>query len=155
MRYKQSEPRAPGELRELNAKEAVFVEALGNGDDNITAYKAAYGPGHYSPAALRVAACRKASESHIQDHLRALRAVGLTKSGLTLAMRIEDEMAFAQRCEDSGNMGAAGGARERVNRLLGLYVERSEIILTSTPEQTLRELALMIDEEPENIEVRH
>jgi hypothetical protein len=153
MQHKRSAPRAPAELRELNARELVFVEALGQGDDNCVAYTKAYGPHNCSAATLRVNACRKAAEPQIQEHLRALRAVGFYNARLTLQHRIEAELAFAQRCEDAGNYGAAGGAFDRVNKMLGLYVERSEVTVTTDPATTLKELAAMIGEG--ELEVRH
>jgi hypothetical protein len=85
--------------------------------------------------------------------LRALRAVGFYNARLTLQHRIEAELAFAQRCEDAGNYGAAGGAFDRVNKMLGLYVERSEVTVTTDPATTLKELAAMIGEG--ELEVRH
>jgi hypothetical protein len=36
---------------------------------------------------------------------------------------------------------------------MGLYIERAEIVVTSSPEQTLKELEQMLGGEP--IEVRH
>jgi hypothetical protein len=66
----------------------------------------------YSPAALRVQACRKVAEPKIQAHLRALRSVGYANARLTLEGRIEAELGFAQRAEYAGNYGAAGGAHD-------------------------------------------
>jgi len=74
-----------------------------------------------------VQACRKVAEPHIQAHLRALRSVGFTNARLTLEGRLESELAFAQRCEDAGNFGAAGGAHDRINKLMGLYVDRIDV----------------------------
>jgi hypothetical protein len=45
---------------------------------------------------------------------------------LTLEQRLTDELAFAQRAEEAGNFGAAGGARDRINKLLGFYGDRPE-----------------------------
>jgi hypothetical protein len=153
MRNKQTAPMpVPDELPELSVKEMAFVEAIGEGLNYMDAYRKAYGAEGYSAPTLRVKACNKAGEDKIQCWLRHLRATGFERACQTLDARISDEMAFAQRCEDSGNMGAAGMARERCNRLMGLYIDRQEIVLTSSPEQTLRELELMIGGEP--IEVR-
>jgi hypothetical protein len=145
----------PDDLPLLSAREQVFVERLGQGDTNTDAYRAAYGAeGHGAPS-LRVIACRKAAEPRIRQYLRTLMAAGFAKACQTREQRIEDEMAFAERCEAAGNYGAAGCARDRLNRLLGFYVEKSEIILKSSPEQTLQELAELIGEDSANIEVRH
>src|SRR6185437_16284417 len=115
------------ELPVLNPEEQTLVEALGQGDDNTEAYRRAYGAEGYSPPALRVRACRKVAEQKIQEHLRALRSGGFANAKLTLENRLLDEMAFAQRAEDAGNFGAAGGAHDRINKLMGLYVERMEL----------------------------
>jgi len=40
---------------------------------------------------------------------------------------LEAELAFAQRAEDAGNFGAADGAHDRANKLLGYYVEKHEV----------------------------
>jgi hypothetical protein len=155
MQHRKTTPKAPAAVRDLNARELVFVEALGQGDDNCVAYSKAYGPHNCSAATLRVNACRKAAEPQIQEHLRALRAIGFANARLTLQYRIEAELAFAQRCEDAGNYGAAGGAFDRVNKMLGLYVERSEVVVAVDPAVTLKELAAMIGEDGGDIEVRH
>jgi hypothetical protein len=139
----------------LNAREAVFVECLGQGDNNMVAYRKAYGEQTCSVASLTVKACQKAAEPKIQQHLAALRAVGFANARLSLQDRVEQELAFAQRCENSGNMGAAGGAYDRVNKLLGLYVERTVAVVSTDPAVTLKELADLIGEDSESIEVRH
>jgi hypothetical protein len=154
MRHQKTAPREPGELRDLSVQEQAFVEALGQGDDNSVAFQKAYGPQTCSVATLRVKACHKAAEPKIRAHLAALRAVGFSNARLTLEGRIEAELAFAQRAETSGNWGAAGGAFDRINKLLGLYCDRSEMVVKSAdPDVTLRELAAMIGED--KIEVRH
>jgi hypothetical protein len=158
MKHKQTEAAAAmqdDELPLLNAAEAAFVEAIGSGDNNIEAYRKAFGAGGYNPNALRVEACRKAASPRIQVHLRHLRAAGLARASVTLQQRIEEEYAFAARCEAANNWGAAGCTYDRLNKLCGLYVDKAEIVLTSTPEQTLRELASMIGEDPDKIEVKH
>jgi hypothetical protein len=152
MRYQKTEAAPADDLPELSVKEMAFVEAIGEGLNYIDSYRKAYGAEGYSAPSLRVKACRKAAEERIQCHLRALRGVGFQNPRLTLESRIVDELAFAARCEQAGNYGAAGGSYDRINRLCGYYVEKAEITLTSTPEQTLRELELMIGGEP--IEVR-
>lgn len=128
------------ELAPLSPEEARFVEALAVRSSNVEAYRKAYGAEGYSPAALRVQACRKAAEAKIQAHLKILRAQGLASARLTLDDRIEEELAFAQRCEDAGNMGAAGQARDRVNKLLGLYVEKVQDVTEHDPQRTLLEI---------------
>jgi hypothetical protein len=153
MRHRKSEPRPAGELRALNARELIFVESLGQGDSNIAAYRRAYGAEGYSEPALLVEACRKAAAPHIRAHLRSLRAAGFASARLRLEDRVIAELAFAQRCEDAGNYGAAGGAFDRVNKMLGLYVERSEVVVSVDPQVTLKELASMIGED--SLEVRH
>jgi hypothetical protein len=146
--------RTPDELPMLSHKEAVFLEAIAAGDDNCTAFRKAWDAEGYSINALRVEACRRAASDKIQAHLRVLRAVGLDRAGVTLQGRIEAELAFAQRCENAGNYGAAGQAYDRLNKLAGLYpAERREVTVTSTPEQTLQELEAMIG--GTKIEVRH
>lgn len=128
------------ELPQLSVDEQRLVEALGAGDNNIEAYSKAYGKSNYSPAALRVAACRKVAEPKIQAHLIALRSVGFTNARLTLQDRLESELAFAQRAESAGNFGAAGGAYDRLNKLMGLYIERLEVS-AADPLETLRQIA--------------
>jgi hypothetical protein len=130
-----------GELAPLSPEETRFVEALAVRSSNVDAYREAYGAEGYSAAALRVQACRKAGEPKIRAHLKLLRANGLANARLTLNDRIEEELAFAQRCEDSGNMGAAGQARDRVNKLLGLYVEKVADVTEHDPARTLAEIA--------------
>jgi hypothetical protein len=153
MRYQKTEAAPADDLPPLNAQEAIFVERLGQGDTNIDAYKKAYGAEGYAPASLRVAACQKAGEDKIQKWLRHLQAAGFERACQSLQQRIEDEMAFGARCELAGNYGAAGMTRDRCNKLMGLYIERAEIVVTSSPEQTLKELEQMLGGEP--IEVRH
>lgn len=138
----EQEPIDMSELEPLSAQEQAFVEALGQLSNNTEAYRRAYGAGSYSSAALRVQACRKAAEPKIQAHLKVLRAQGLANARLTMSDRIEDELAFMQRCEDAGNMGAAGQARDRVNKLLGLYVEKVQDVTDYDPQRTLAEIAV-------------
>lgn len=127
------------ELDDLSPQEEALVESLGLGMDNCAAYRKAYGAEGYSAAALRVRACRKVAEPQIQAALRKLRAVGFANSQLTLDQRIEAEMAFAQRAEDAGNFGAAGGALDRVNKLLGLYTENVNVKFNA-PDNVLEEI---------------
>jgi hypothetical protein len=155
MQNMKTPPRPASDLPELNAKEMIFVEALGQGDDNCQAYRRAYGAENYSPASLTVKACQKAAEPNIRAHLSALRAVGFASARLRLEDRIVSELAFAERAEMAGNYGAAGGAHDRVNKMLGHYVERSVAIVSTDPAVTLKELADMIGEDTESIEVRH
>lgn len=128
------------ELPPLSVDEQRLVEALGQGDNNTEAYRKAYGASGYSPASLHVRACVKVAEPHIQAHLAALRAVGFDKAVISLQHRIEVELAFAQRAEKAGNFGAAGGAHDRVNKLMGLYIERLEVS-AADPLETLRQIA--------------
>jgi hypothetical protein len=126
----------------LSAEEEKLVELVSDGKlTQSDAYATAYDAHGYSPAALAVRACRKIAEPQIQAHLRSLRAVGLAKAGLSLEQRIKDEQAFAQRAEDAGNFGAAGGSHDRLNKLLGLYVERHADVTAHDPVETLREIA--------------
>jgi hypothetical protein len=156
MRYQKTAAMPPApDLPELNAKEWVFVEAIGEGLDNCAAYRKAYGAEWYSNPALRVKACDKAGEPKIREWLRHLRAEGFERACQSLQQRIEDEMAFGARCEAAGNWGAASMTRDRCNKLMGLYIERQEIVVSSSPEQTLKELADLIGENPDKIEVRH
>jgi hypothetical protein len=142
MQHKKTSPKpaADNDLPRLSVQEQALVEALGQGDDNCAAYRKAYGAEGYSPAALRVQACRKVAEPKIQAHLRALRSVGYANARLTLEQRLEAELAFAQRAEDAGNFGAAGGAHDRVNKLLGYYVDKLDVTVHD-PLETLREIA--------------
>lgn len=139
----------PENLPILTEQEQKLIEALGQGLNNSAAYRAAYGAQGYSDAALRVRACRKVAEPDIQAHLRALQAVGFANSKLTLDERISDELAFARRAEDAGNYGAAGGAHDRVNKLLGLYVERMDVTLND-PERILDEIRQILPDFDEN-----
>lgn len=143
--YKPKPGKPESNLSILSAEEEKLVEAVALGADNSEAYKRAYGAEGYSAAALRVRACRKIAEPKIQEHLRALRSVGVANSKLTLERRMEDELSFAQRAEDAGNYGAAGGAYDRVNKLLGLYIERT-MEIAADPMSTLDELARLSPE---------
>lgn len=129
------------ELPPLNLEEQSLVEMILAGKSNTDAYLIAYNAIGYQRASLMVKACRKVAEKHIQAHLRAIRAVGTDKARLTLEDRLVSELAFAQRCEDAGNMGAAGGTYDRINKLMGLYVERFEDISIMDPLQTLASIA--------------
>lgn len=135
-------PRTANPLdRPLNAEEEKMLEAWAMGEDQVSCYRAGYGAEGYSLPALKVRACRKFAEPHMQAHMRALRGSGLAKSRLTIEERVETELAFAQRAEDAGNFGAAGGAHDRVNKLLGHYVEKFEDVSRSDPLAALQELA--------------
>ena len=142
MQNQKTEPKTElDELPALNAEEMTLVEALGQGDDNVQAYRRAYEAEGYRLPELRVRACRKVAEPKIQLHLRHLRAVGFANAKLTLESRLMDELAFAQRAEDAGNYGAAGGSHDRINKLMGLYVERLEV-MQADPLDALRQIAL-------------
>lgn len=148
MQNQRTEPLPADELDVLSVEEEKLVEAVALGHDNPTAYQMAYGATGYSPGALKVRACRKIAEPKIQAHLRALRAVGLANSGLTIQRRIETELAFAERAEMAGNFGAAGGAHDRVNKLLGMYVEKIKDVTNDTdPVRTLRDIAAIAGED--------
>lgn len=142
MQNQKTEPNPElDDLPLLNAEEERLVELIAGGEDNSAAYLRAYNATGYSKAALHVRACRKVAEPKIQQHLRALRSVGLAKAQLSLAERLKDEMAFAQRAENAGNFGAAGGANDRVNKLLGLYVEKIQDVTSFDPVETIKEIA--------------
>lgn len=127
-------------LPPLSVQEQRLIEALGQGDSNTEAYRKAYGAEGYSQASLHVRACVKVAQSHIQAHLVRLRSVGLNRAVISLQQRMEAELAFAQRAEAAGNFGAAGGAYDRLNKLMGLYVERLEVS-AADPLETLRQIA--------------
>ena len=139
-RDKKTSPKELEELPILNKEESALIEAWAAGLDQTACYRAAYGAEGYSLPALYVAACRKFADPKINAHMRALRAVGLAKASLSLHERIEAEQAFAQRAEDDGNYGAAGQAHDRVNKLLGLYVEKFEDT-SQDPLKLLEEIA--------------
>lgn len=134
---KLTEPQDDTELPILNHEEEALVEAWAQGHDQTTCYRMAYGAAGYSAPALKVRACRKFAESKIQAHLRALQASGLAKVKLTLEERLSAELAFAQRAENAGNFGAAGQANDRVNKLMGLYVEKTMDVTPASPHDTL------------------
>ena len=115
---------AGADLPDLTPQEIRLVEAKAQGLDNTAAYKVAYDAAGYSQPALRVQACRKFAEPKIQKYLLALRGAAFTNSSLTLDGRVEDELAFAAKCEAAGNLSAAGQAYDRVNKMKGFYVER-------------------------------
>lgn len=139
----KTEPREDeGDLPLLSAEEERLVEAWAAGHNQTTCYKMAYGADGYAAASLAVRACRKFAEPKIQQHLRALQASGLAKTKLSLEDRLSAELAFAQRAENAGNFGAAGGANDRVNKLLGLYVDKVQDVTDRTDaHRTLEEIA--------------
>ena len=127
------------EDRELTTEECAFRDALFLGETQARAYEIAYGKKTWDAQVLRVRASQKAAEPHIKKSLAKLRAVSDYYTHITRESRIADELAFAQRCEDAGNFGAAGMARDRVNKLRGLYTEQLEVTVNDEREQ-LREL---------------
>lgn len=129
-------------LEPLDPQETKFVEGLSTLSSNVAAYKHAYGADGYSPAALRVQACRKAADPKIQAHLRVLRAHGLASASLTLGDRIEAMMANSQAAKDAGNWGAALGYDKEVNELAGFKIERHADVTDHDPLRTLNEIAL-------------
>lgn len=131
---------AADDLPELSREEEQLVELVASGMGNSEAYRMAYGAQGYGANALAVQASRKIAQAHIQAHLRALRAVGHAKLGLSYEDRIKDELAFAQRAEDAGNFGAAGQARDRINKLAGLYVEKVQDVTDHDPHRTLKQI---------------
>ena len=143
------------DLPALSPQEQIFVEALGQGDDNCAAYRKAYNASGYSAPALRVRACRKAAEPQIQKHLDALRAVGFASARLTMEARLEEELAFAKRAELAGNFGAAGGAHDRINKLMGLYVERIEATTKHDPLAALKEIATLSPDIAQQLAIQH
>ncbi len=140
-RDKKTDP-LPGE--DLTAQELTLVEAVVEGASYADAYKAAYGAEGYAQASLWVKASRKVHEPKIQRALAQIRAIGLAKVGLrhgdTLERRIAEEYAFFQDCRETGNMGAAGQAYDRINKLEGLYIDQVRDV-TFDPVKTLEEIA--------------
>jgi hypothetical protein len=143
------------ELPPLSAEEERLVELVANGTGNSEAYRLAYGANGYNANSLAVKASRKIAEPKIQAHLSALRSVGLAKIGLSYEDRIKDELAFAQRAESAGNFGAAGQARDRINKLAGLYVEKVQDITDHDPQRTLRQIAEVQPELADQLAVQH
>lgn len=131
------------ELPILSAEEQRLVELLTEGKvSNAEAYRIAYDAVGYNAASLAVAACRKISTSKIQAHLRALQASGLANVSLNRDARIKARLAFAQRAENAGNFGAANGAHDAVDKMLGHMVERFEDVTKShDPADMLRQIA--------------
>lgn len=127
----------------LSVEEERLIELLTEGKvPDYEAYRTAYDATGYNPAALRVAASRKIASPKIQAHLRALQAVGLHNIALTRDARIKARLAFAQRAENAGNFGAANGAHDAVDKMLGHMVERYEdVSKTSDPADMLRAIA--------------
>lgn len=130
------------ELPILSPQEEALIEAWASGLGQADSYRKAYGAEGYGKNSLAVRACRKFAEPRIQAHLRAMQANGLAKIKLSLQDRLSAELAFAQRAEDKGNFGAAGQAHDRVNKLLGLYVEKvQDVTDRADVHRTLREIA--------------
>lgn len=125
MQHKKTQPtKADIDVLDLSPEEQAFAEELALSGNQSEAYRKAYGAEGYNANSLKVKACRKAAEPRIKAFVAALRGVGIANARLTLEQRIEEERSFAQRAEDAGNYGAAGGAYDRLNKLLGLYVEK-------------------------------
>lgn len=132
---------------DLSPQEQVFAEQCAINGNQSEAYKKAYGAGGYAAPSLHVKACRKAAEPKIKAYIASLRSAGAARGRISIEQRIEEERAFAVRCEQAGNMGAAGGAHDRINKLLGLYVERHEQVTTDDPMQALAAIAKEYGEE--------
>lgn len=126
--------------KDLTAQELVFVGAVVGGSPYTEAYRQAYGAENYSDNALRVQASRKASQAHIQKAISEVQAVTSANIALTLERRIAEEYAFHHECRRTGNMGAAGGAFDRINKLAQMYVEQHADV-TPDPLQTLQAIA--------------
>ncbi len=142
MQQNKSNPMAmPDDLPPLSVKEQALIEAIGEGLNNSEAYQRAYGAEGYSRSALHVRACEKVAEPKIQAHLQALRQVGFTKAVVSRQGRLEAELAFAARCEATGNYGAAGQTYDRINKLAGYYSDGVVLVQPKDPMETLTELA--------------
>lgn len=124
----------------LTDKQQAFVVNRAAGMAPRDAYKAAYDAENMSDGAISVEACRLASQPNIALILQSLANEKLETARQSEAERVQDERAFAIRCELSGNMGAAGGARDRINKLEGRYTDRVEDV-TQSPVDVLNEIA--------------
>lgn len=143
-RHKKTKPAdAPAELPVLTPQEERLVELVIDGVGNSEAYRIAYDANGYNANSLAVRACRKIASPTIQAHLRAIQAVGTAKLTLTREQRIRDRIAFAARAEHAGNFGAANGAHDAVDKMLGHMVERFEDVTQreADPVDTLRAIA--------------
>lgn len=132
------------DLPMLSAEEQRLVELLAEGKvSNSEAYRIAYEADGYNANSLKVVACRKIASPKIQAHVRALQGAGLANVVLTRDARIKARLAFAQRAESAGNFGAAQGAHDSVDKMLGHMIERHEhtIERTADPADLLREIA--------------
>ena len=138
MQNKRSLPRDI-EIPELSPAELAMVEYYGQGTTQAEAYRKAYSANGYSKASLEVRACQKFSEPKIQQYLATLRLASFHRNLISREQRIAEELAFAQRCEDAGNFGAAASTYDRVNKLQGLYVDKVEIT-QADPLDTLEQI---------------
>jgi len=138
MQNQKTEP-LPDDLPLLSPEEEVYVQELFlKVLTQKEAYKKAYGAEGYGDASLSVRACQKAAEPKIQKHLRFLQSVKVNNTAINLHEWISEELAFAQRCENQGNMGAAGATRDRINKMLGRYTDKMEIV--NDADKALREI---------------
>jgi hypothetical protein len=129
-------------LPALNEQEEKLVELAISGLDQAECYLRAYDATGYSHNSLKVRACKKFAEPKIRAHIRALRAAGATNGVVTVEARIKEEFAFAQRAEDAGNFGAAGGAYDRINKLAGMYVEKiQDVTVQNDTMTTIKQIA--------------
>lgn len=125
------------ELEPLSDKEQEYLRLIiQDGVKPASAYRRTHDPdGRLADATIYSASSRLQGSRKIQVWRQAMVAAGLHRGVIQQDEYITEMQALAERCERTGNMGAAVLAKSHAGKVAGLYVDRYEDV-------TKRELSI-------------
>ena len=125
-------------LSRLSAKQLKFWEIVNEGKvTQAQAYRQAYDAENMARNSIIVEASRLWNCPKFTLLRIALKNSMVEQSARTLAYRINEMEAFADRCEAHNQWGAAGKARENAAKLEGHYVIKTQSVASRTDDLSL------------------
>ena len=116
-------------LPEIDDLDIAGINILIQGGTAVEAFKAAHPNTQATDATIYVAASKWRNKREIRDWIAAAQQSHLAKINETLDDHVKRLQSLASAARRSGNYGAAAQAEIAIGRVLGHYVERTELTI--------------------------
>lgn len=111
----------------LTPKQEKFAQCVASGMNQSDAYRAAYACEGMSDPAIYVEACRLAQDPNVSLRVSELQKPIAEKVGITLESYISEMHEMKKLALSDGEYGPAVKAFENVGKVLGYYVNKTEL----------------------------
>ena len=111
----------------LTPKQEKFAQCVASGMTRSAAYRVAYDAENSSNPVVWTEACLLYQNPNVSKRISELQLPIEEQVGITLKSHIEDTMIIKQAAFDAEDYGAANKANENIGKLLGYYINKTEL----------------------------